>query len=92
LALALLMLVAQSFSAAHYHQKDFRENLTQTVQGGEALCSLCLFHFKTPANVAVPPAIGGSALAVARLTPQALARLHALAIALVFSRGPPFSL
>jgi hypothetical protein len=92
LALALLMLAAQSFGTAHYHQKDFRDNLTHAAQGGDALCSLCLFHFHAPTNMGAPPDLGGLALVISRLTPQAIARLHALAIAQVFSRGPPFSL
>jgi hypothetical protein len=91
MALALLLLTAQSFATAHYHQKDFRDNLTHAVPGGDALCSLCLFHFHVPANASAPTDVGGPALAVSRLTPQAVARLHALAIARVFSRGPPFS-
>ena len=90
--LALLLLIAQSFGAAHYHQKDFRDNITHAAQGGDALCSLCLFHFHAPANATTPPAFGRPALAIASLTPQAQALLHALAIAQVFSRGPPSSL
>jgi hypothetical protein len=92
ITLALMLLAAQSFSTAHYHQKDFRDNLTHAAQGSDALCSLCLFHFHAPANAVAPPSVGGQALAVSRLTPQAKARLHALAIARVLSRGPPFSL
>jgi hypothetical protein len=92
LALALLMLAAQSFGTAHYHQKDFRDNLTRAAQGGDPLCSLCLFHFHAPADVRAPSDLGGLARAVSLLTPQAIARLHALAIDQVFSRGPPFSL
>lgn len=91
-ALALMLLAAQSFGAAHYHQKDFRDNLTHAAQGGDGLCSLCLFHFHAPANAGAPPDVGGPSLAVSPLTPQAIAQLHALAIARVFSRGPPFSL
>ena len=92
LTLALLVLAAQSFGTAHYHQKDFRDNLTRAAQGGDALCSLCLFHFHAPANADAPPDFGVSAQSVSRLTPQAIAQLHALAIAQVFSRGPPVSL
>jgi hypothetical protein len=92
LTLALMLLAAQSFSIAHYHQKDFRDNLTRAAQGGDALCSLCLFHFHAPANAVATPGVGGPAVAVSRLTPQAIARLHALAIARVLSRGPPSSL
>jgi hypothetical protein len=92
MTLALMLLAAQSFSIAHYHQKDFRDNLTHATQGSDALCSLCLFHFHAPANAGAPPDVGGPVLAVSRLTPQAVARLHALAIARVLSRGPPFSL
>jgi hypothetical protein len=91
LALAALLLIAQTSATAHYHQKDFRDNLTHTVQGGDALCSLCLFHFHAPASAGALPKVGGPALAISRLTPQAIARLQALAIAQVFSRGPPFS-
>jgi len=92
IALGLLLLAAQSFSTAHYHQQDFRDNLTRTVQGGDALCSLCLFHFHAPANTGAPPVIVRPTLVVSPLTPQAMARLHALAIARVLSRGPPSSL
>jgi hypothetical protein len=91
LALGLFLLIAQASATAHFHQKDFRDNLTRTVQGGDALCSLCLFHFHAPANAGSPPIEGGYVPAVSRLTPQAVARLHALAIARVLSRGPPVS-
>jgi hypothetical protein len=89
MALALLLLAAQSFSAAHYHQKDFRDNLTHAAQDGDGLCSLCLFHFHAPASAGAPPVIVRPTLVVSPLTPQAMARLHALAIARVLSRGPP---
>jgi hypothetical protein len=89
LALLLLLLAAQSFGIAHYHQRDFRDNLTQAVQGSDALCALCLFHFHAPVNAGAPPDVGGLPLAVSRLTPHAIARLHALAISRAFSRGPP---
>lgn len=92
ITLALMLMAAQSFSTAHYHQKDFRDNLTRAAQGSDALCSLCLFHFHAPASAVAPPGTGEPARAVSRLTPQAIARLHALAIARVLSRGPPFSL
>jgi hypothetical protein len=92
LALGVFLLIAQTSAIAHFHQKDFRTNIAHATQDGDALCSLCLFHFHAPASPGTPPDTGGPALAVSRLTPQAIARLHALAIARVFSRGPPFSL
>jgi hypothetical protein len=90
--LALLLLAAQSFGTAHYHQKDFRDSIRHAVQGGDALCSLCVFHFHAPANAGAPPDVGGPVLSISRLTPEAKALLHALTIAWVFSRGPPSSL
>lgn len=89
MTLVLLLLAAQSFSIAHYHQRDFRDNLTQGVQSGDALCALCLFHFHAPANAGAPPDVGGLALTVSRLTPHAFAPLNGLEISRVFSRGPP---
>jgi hypothetical protein len=90
--LTLLLLIAQSFATAHYHQKDFRDNFTQSVQGNDALCSLCLFHFHAPANQGAPSAEAAPAVAVWRLTPQAVAHLHTPAVALLFSRAPPIPL
>jgi hypothetical protein len=90
--LALLLMAAQSFAVAHYHQQDFRDNVSHAVQGGDALCSLCWFHFHAPANAATPPEVGRELFFVSRLTPGANAVVHALAIARVFSRGPPSSL
>jgi hypothetical protein len=87
--LALLLLGVQSFGAAHYHQKDFRDNVRHAVQGDDGLCSLCLFHFHAPANAGAPRDVRGPVLSVSRLTPEAKALLHALAISWVFSRGPP---
>jgi hypothetical protein len=92
MALATLLMLTQSFAAAHYHPKDFRSNVSHAVQGGDVLCSLCLFQFHAPANAGAPPDFGRPLLSVSRLTPEARALLHALAIARVFSRGPPSSL
>ena len=91
-ALATLLMAAQSFATAHYHQKDFRDNVSHAVQVGDALCSLCLFHFHAPANAGAPPDVSGSLLSLSQLTPEAKALLHALAIARVFTRGPPSSI
>lgn len=89
MALVLLLLAAQSFGIAHYHQRDFRDNLAQGVQGNEVLCALCLFHFHAPANAGAPPDVGGLALVVSRLTPHEISSLHALDVSRIFSRGPP---
>jgi hypothetical protein len=91
IVLAFLFLAAQSLGAAHYHQKDFRDSLTHAVQGSDGLCSLCLFHFHAPANPSAPPAFAGPALAIARLKPHVRPRLCLAAVALLFSRAPPFS-
>jgi len=89
LALALLLLIAQSVAAAHNHQKDFGDHYTQSVQGDDALCSLCLFHFHAPGNLGAPPSSAARAVAVWRLTLQACVRLHTATVGLLFSRAPP---
>jgi|ERR1700691_5591083 hypothetical protein len=92
LALALILLFAQSLATAHYHQKDLRTNVTQSVQANDALCSLCLFRFHAPADPGAPHASAAPTAAIWRLTPQARMRLHGPALALVLSRGPPATL
>jgi hypothetical protein len=92
LALALLLLIAQASATAHFHQRDFRDNLTQSVQGGDALCSLCLFHFHASANPGTPPVKVAALVAVGRAVHLERVRLHAPAIALLFSRAPPLAL
>jgi hypothetical protein len=89
LALGLLLLIAQSVAAAHNHQKDFGEHYTQSVQGNDALCSLCLFHFDAPGNLGAPPSSAAPAVAVWRLTLQPRVRLHVATVGLLFSRAPP---
>jgi hypothetical protein len=89
LALALLLLIAQSVAAAHYHQKDFRDRYTQSVQSDDGLCSLCLFHLNARGNLGAAPSTAAPAVAVWRLTRRARVRLHAAAVALLFSRAPP---
>jgi hypothetical protein len=89
LALALLLLVAQSAAAAHYHQKNFRDNFTHSVKGDDALCSLCLFRFHAPANPGTPPSNAAPAVFIWRLTPWTFAPLRAAAFILLFSRAPP---
>ena len=88
-ALALVLALAQSFAAAHYHQKDFRDNFTQSVQGNDALCSLCLFHFHAPANPGAPASDTPRAVVVWRITLPSFVRLHAPAVTFLFSRAPP---
>ena len=90
--LALLLIAAQSFATAHFHQRDLRTNLTHSAQDSDSLCSLCLFHFHGPVSIATPPATAELVLVTSRLTPEAKALLHALAIARVLTRGPPPSL
>jgi hypothetical protein len=89
LAIALLLLIAQSAAAAHYHQKDFRHNYAQSLQGDDGLCSLCLFHYHAPANPGTPHSSGAPTVAVWRLTARVLVRLHAAPAVLFFSRAPP---
>ena len=92
LALTLILLIAQSLATAHYHQKEFRTNLAQSVQGNDALCALCLFRSHAPASPGVPHASAAPVAAIWRLTPQARMRLHGPPAALIFSRAPPASL
>ena len=92
LALALLLLIAQASATAHFHQQDFRDNLTRSVQGGDALCSLCLFHFHASANQGTPPLKVAPLVAIGRSVHLERVRLHAPAIALLFSRAPPLAL
>jgi hypothetical protein len=92
LALAVLLLIAQASATAHFHQKDFRDNLTQSVQGSDALCSLCLFHFHASASPGTPPIKVAPLVAVGLAVHLERVRLHAPAIALLFSRAPPLAL
>jgi Protein of unknown function (DUF2946) len=89
LAFALLLLIAQSVGAAHYHQSDSRHNYTQSVQADDGLCSLCLFHFHAPGNSGTPFSDAAPAENVGRLTVPALVRKHAAPAILLFSRAPP---
>lgn len=89
LAFALLLLIAQSVGAAHYHKKDFRDNYTQSVQDNDALCSLCLFHFHAPAERGAPPSTVAAGTFVSSLAPRMQVRLHTADATLLFSRAPP---
>jgi|SRR5271156_336377 len=89
LALALFLLFAQSLAGSHFHQKDFRDNLTQNVQGGDAICSLCLFHFHAPVNAGAAPASAVPCLAAGRMSCADRAPLHAIAASQLWARGPP---
>jgi hypothetical protein len=89
LAIALLLLIAQSAAAAHYHQKDFRHNYEQSVQGDDGLCSLCLFHCHAPANPGTPLSSAAPTVAIGRLTARVLVRLYAAPAVFLFSRAPP---
>jgi hypothetical protein len=88
-ALALLLVIAQSFATAHYHQKDFRDTFAQCVPGNDALCSLCFFHFHAPASPVALVSDRAPAVPVWRLTQQAILRPHTRPVALLFSRAPP---
>jgi hypothetical protein len=92
LVTALLLLSAQTSATTHFHQHDLRVHLTHSMQGDDALCSLCLFHFNAPANPVGPPPLVGPLTVVGQMVLVERARLHALAIALSFSRAPPLSL
>ena len=89
LAIALLLLIVQSAGVAHYHQKDFRHNYAQSVQGDDGLCSLCLFHYHAPANPGTPLSSAAPTIFVWRLTARALVRLHVAPAVFLFSRAPP---
>jgi hypothetical protein len=89
LAIALLLLIAQSVAAAHYHQQGFRHNYAQSLQGDDGLCSLCLFHYHAPANPGTPHLGAAPTLAVGRLAARVLVRLYAAPAVFLFSRAPP---
>lgn len=89
LALALTLLIAQTCATAHFHQKDFRDNITQGVQGNDGLCSLCLFHFHAPAQAAAPTNGAVPTIVEWRLLRAAGVRPRSPSFALAFSRGPP---
>jgi hypothetical protein len=89
LAIALLLLIAQSVAAAHYHRKDFRHSYAQSVQGDDGLCSLCLFHYHAPANPGTPLSSGAPIVAIERLTAPVLVRLYEGPAIFLFSRAPP---
>ncbi|MGA2411104.1 MAG: hypothetical protein ABSG46_12035 [Candidatus Binataceae bacterium] len=92
LALAALLLFAQAIAGAHFHQKDFRDNLTRDIQGNDALCSLCLFYSHAPASPVAAPITATPFAAEERITPAARTRLHTTAASLLFARAPPTSL
>jgi hypothetical protein len=56
---ALLILVAQLFAVAHFHQRNITRqfNAPTQVVADDGLCALCLLAFHTPLNPAVTPAI-----------------------------------
>jgi|GEM_PF-5419825 hypothetical protein len=92
LAAAVLLVAAQSLSAAHFHQQTFREYFGPSVQVGDVFCALCLFHFHSPTQLGqssgpVLPVDGARrSVATARVA------LVGLAWAKVFSRAPPVAL
>jgi hypothetical protein len=92
LALAAVLLLAESIAGAHFHQKDFRDNLTQSLRGNDGICSLCLFYSHAPASTGAAPISTTPFVAEEWITQPAFVRLFAPAVSLLFSRAPPASL
>lgn len=88
LAVAVLLLAAQSIATAHIHFKDFRAGLEQT-QVAETFCPLCLFHFHSPKNPGPAPILVRPALVLLQAAADTSTRLIALLNSATFSRAPP---
>jgi len=61
---AMLLLLAQSLSAAHYHPLPTPDKiLVNSAAGDDGVCSLCLLHFHSPTlsaaslSLAIPAAV-----------------------------------
>jgi hypothetical protein len=92
LAIAVLLVLAQSLSAAHVHQKDLRDSFTPSVvQVTDAFCALCLFYFHSPTDPGVPTAAPAPAVVERYVTPPARVRLFVTLFLRLFSRAPPAS-
>jgi hypothetical protein len=92
LAIAALLLFAQSLSAAHLHLKDLGDSFTASVQVTDTFCALCLFYFHSPTDPSVPTVAPAPAVAERYVTPPARVRLFATSFLRLFSRAPPASL
>jgi hypothetical protein len=91
LAVAVLLLAAQSLATAHIHFKDFRAGAEQT-RVAETFCPLCLFHFHSPRNPGAAPLVVRPAVAQRPVVIDADAELIAAPSLLLFSRAPPIAL
>lgn len=90
---ATLLLLIQSFAAAHYHQNDSRRGLTQQtrVADSDALCAVCAFHFHSPTNPNAGPAMPGAVVTQYRVPTASAGDLVAAFVARAASRAPPLS-
>jgi hypothetical protein len=93
IAIAALLLLVQSFAAAHYHQDDPRWGITHNTRAAEtdALCAVCAFylHFSTnPVPVAAPP---GAAIVEYRIAIDVADSLPTSLVSRPSSRAPPVS-
>lgn len=91
LAVAVLLLAAQSLATAHIHFKDLRAGLEQT-RVPETSCPLCLFHFHSPKNPGATPMLVRPAIVLRQVALDTGTRLFVVSISLAFSRAPPTAL
>ncbi|HLH76973.1 MAG TPA: hypothetical protein VKV28_09240 [Candidatus Binataceae bacterium] len=92
LAMAVLLLAAQSLSAAHFHQQTFQEYFGPSAQVSDVFCALCLFHFHSPTQLS--QSCGPTLPVEGARQRMAGARVPLVLItwAKVFSRAPPVAL
>ena len=88
LAVAVLLLAAQSIATAHIHFKDLRAGAERT-RVAETFCPLCLFHFHSPKNPGTSPILVRPAAVQRQSAAQTGARLFIVSVSLLFSRAPP---
>lgn len=92
LAVAVLLLAAQSLAGAHFHQQPYQESFGPGVQVSDVFCALCLFHFHSPTQLGQS---SGPLLPIEGQR-QSLAGVRVSFVlipwAKVFSRAPPAAL
>lgn len=91
LAVALLLLAAQSLAAAHVHFRDLRPGAERT-RVAETFCPLCLFHFHSPRNQGATPLIVRPAVMQRPPATVTGAQLIVASPSFLFSRAPPVAL
>jgi len=76
---AILLLLAQSLSVAHYHPLPIQSKISASLAAGDdGVCSLCLFHFHSPTV---------SASSLSLTIPAAMRKVRPLAGAIELRRG-----